>query len=1683
MSKITKKLLISVFAALMCVLFAFYATAAGPGSPTNYNGYATCNGYEIPAGAIIWMESEGRNVSTDGWTDTTNFTYYDPTQGTPTDRYFLHLQWRDIGDPLLYYGADDGDPVTIYVNGINASLFTADDSQSSVLYNLSFSDSVSPSNVSTLSAQELAVQNQSVINISFWGTRDNLWTNLYYLVYRGTSSSVTFADGTRINATLFNGTGRITINDTLPARGQTYYYAVYANDTSGNLGARAISNAVSTTNLVPAQVTGGAASSNNNSLNITWTAVTTHNNGTGIGGDLVGYHVYKNVSDVWVLTTTTTNTFYYNNSLTNNQPYQFKVAAYDLDSNEGQNSSVISGTPSERPTITMTSPANYLFIRSGVSLNFSVTSGALQNVWYSPNGGATNSTFVSPYGIDTTAWTNTQSYIVVVGANNTNGQSTVETYNVTIDNNKPTVTNLAVNDSDSIVSSGVSIRINVTSIDLSPFTSILVGNSTMVTMAQLSGNHYTAITTASTLGCPGTNQGCRVIVNATDYAGNSNDTIALFFTVDNIAPTVSNPYVVGGLINTTDDLVRENDTISVNVTVTDSNAISSVSVNSQPMNSVGNNKYNYTGSALALCGASDGTCTLTFVATDVVGNINSTTTKAITVDDSAPTISSVTISDNYISNNTNVTVTVAVTDSLTAVHNVSVEGVLLTSQGGGVWNGTLNLTDETVDAVDVAAFDIVGNSDTDSATTYTMDNTAPYINSIILSDYYVRSGTPVTVTINVTDNAINTVTAEGVTLNNSGDIWSGIITLALGGSPINVVAIDNASNQRTNNSIGFSTDDISPYYNSIALSDSYVRPGATVTITANITENHMTSVTADGTSLSNSTADIWTGSITLGDASGYVTLVATDDAGNTNTSVFTTYTIDSTAPTFSITTPEADGIYTNADGNITFSFIVYDANISKVNVSIDNGLYMYGNTTNGTHIVQFTGLLAGEHSAVFSASDEAGNNATEVTRAFTIVAPLNLTEYTLDLDTSLGSPVRSINFSLGGVQVTNNESISANNTFALAIELNASNIIVNVEIPQFSGLDAVWERTFLLNVNATSASGLEVAENSGLTLSAMVLFVNTTDFLDDEDYLTGARITFNRSLNDLDVLYIADDSGETIYVLSACDSVPNSTITLANMCYANTSSNITLYVPHFSGGALGNDTVSPQITMNEPVAGAIANSYFLYNITVNEANPTDTGVFCWYIFNGTDTQYNLTLADFTETGTEYKYAMDSRFYNITNGSYKVTTNCTDLKNQTEQNVTIITIADSTAARMSYGNPSVSTTTASIIVGSNYTYDLVNYTMTYGTNASSLTVNKNSTSYDDSFILSLTGLSASTKYYYNFTACDINGNCVQTVVWNFTTSVVVAEEDDSPTGGSSSRPPGDSSSLANLKAVASWSNVVPNTPYKMNVTNVNIPLRLVTFEVEEGYPLLTLKLTGHDSNPSVETGLLVYKYFEAAKTPVGANLRMVLFRFSVEKTWIAEKQVAKERIVLLHYNNVWEELTTKQTGEDSGNVYYEAYVSEFSYFAIAVKAAEAPLIVAPVEQQPPVATPPAATQPPATQPPVQREPPATEKKQSDVSFNTIIVIIVLACFAGAGAIFIIANKLKNLKQIMKEHGVHEPHGDTEKLENYVSKALDSGHHHETVSKHLVKHGWDKEVVEKTVHKVKQEKESQKQTLKK
>jgi len=188
------------------------------------------------------------------------------------------------------------------------------------------------------------------------------------------------------------------------------------------------------------------------------------------------------------------------------------------------------------------------------------------------------------------------------------------------------------------------------------------------------------------------------------------------------------------------------------------------------------------------------------------------------------------------------------------------------------------------------------------------------------------------------------------------------------------------------------------------------------------------------------------------------------------------------------------------------------------------------------------------------------------------------------------------------------------------------------------------------------------------------------------------------------------------------------------------------------------DTIAPVIHLITPADNIFQNTLnttHSFNVT-DDSGPANCTLF-WSTGVGSQNFYPVSVDGNTQ---------DAGTLTSSDGITIWYVNCTDDVGNTGMSEVRNFTIDTILPVLNSTSSSPSSTTATISYTSN---ESVNATINYGTNIN-LSSNSSSSSYSNSSSILLSGLTASTFYYYNITICDQAANCVTNgTTYNFTTS--------------------------------------------------------------------------------------------------------------------------------------------------------------------------------------------------------------------------------------------------------------------------------------------------------------------------
>jgi len=383
------------------------------------------------------------------------------------------------------------------------------------------------------------------------------------------------------------------------------------------------------------------------------------------------------------------------------------------------------------------------------------------------------------------------------------------------------------------------------------------------------------------------------------------------------------------------------------------------------------------------------------------------------------------------------------------------------------------------------------------------------------------------------------------------------------------------------------------------------------------------------------------------------------------------YLSDMIPPIITVNEPDVNKIYNNIiPVNISVSDLM--SNIGAVWYTLDdsdvkNVIWNKGNAS----ALNYNGNInlsryGGTHIIKIFANDTSGNIGNSSVIEFKVIGTVDVSEFInrlTDNEFILNASLKDSENN--SIDYSNNKSIYVNKSFSLLMEINLSGINASVKIIGFNGIDVNWNRSFDLIINNNSEIANKTENTTGIDIRKLIFFDNINHLFVNDNYLNNAVIYIQDNiLPRIQVFYIEDDEGQSVYLIDKCEN-ENGTdmpVTISNMCYWNFTDNITIWVPHLSGIALGTDNKAPEINIIEPENNSIENdSFFRFKFNVDELNPRERDFCRCSILGKISTIFNLNWSDFLWNNTIGTY--NTIISGMLNGEYNITINCRDMNGQ------------------------------------------------------------------------------------------------------------------------------------------------------------------------------------------------------------------------------------------------------------------------------------------------------------------------------------------------------------------------------------------------------------------------------------
>ncbi|MFH1400195.1 MAG: hypothetical protein ABIH41_01625, partial [Nanoarchaeota archaeon] len=440
-------------------------------------------------------------------------------------------------------------------------------------------------------------------------------------------------------------------------------------------------------------------------------------------------------------------------------------------------------------------------------------------------------------------------------ANNKNGSESTTFAVLGPDVVAPSVTVLYPSNFSNLSSSSLSVNYSFTDVRSGTANCTLVINGTVnETDSSVSNN------TLSWLNTTDVAEGNHAFfVVCTDNSSQTGSSGVYEITVDVTAPNVTNAGV-------NDSVAKSATGVIASALVQDASAIVAFLANGISMTSLGNGTYQVNTTGTALGCTTDGTCTVTFNATDASGNYNGSQTATYTIDDSAPNVTSVAINDTNTTIGREVNVTVSLVDantisSVTANGNVSLTALNATFYVVNTTAAQLGCDGFSNCTISISAVDEAGNvNDSGSAWTLIQDTAAPIVSVSAPSNHTNTTNASLEVLFNFTDvrsaSASCVLWVDGVANASNSSVVNSTLTnlstpMEAGNFTFLVNCSDISGNAGLSGVYSITVDATAPYADDSSTNGTVVRSATAVNLTVNASDSVMlSSVLANGLPMS-----------------------------------------------------------------------------------------------------------------------------------------------------------------------------------------------------------------------------------------------------------------------------------------------------------------------------------------------------------------------------------------------------------------------------------------------------------------------------------------------------------------------------------------------------------------------------------------------------------------------------------------------------------------------------------------------------------------------------------------------------------------------------------------------------------------------------------------------------------------
>ncbi|MBO9666462.1 MAG: hypothetical protein J7501_06570 [Bdellovibrio sp.] len=630
----------------------------------------------------------------------------------------------------------------------------------------------------------------------------------------------------------------------------------------------------------------------------------------------------------------------------------------------------------------------------------------------------------------------------VKSVDNNGNISAASSYTWTVDITAPVVT---------IVASPASLT-NATAASFT-FSAVDTGGGSIASyQCKLDGGSYASCSSPQNLSA--LTQGSHTFsVTATDSAGNTSSPVNYTWTVDLTAPTSTIATTPSSLTNAT--------TASFTFSAVDTGGGNVASY----MCKFDGGTYSACTSPSSASSLAQGSHSFQVYAIDSAGNSGAAATNSWTVDLTAPTVG---ITETPLAVTNDVNPSFAFSASDTGGGTIASYSCKLDSGSYVVCSSPQSYGSlvQGAHTFYVTATDTAGNTSTAASYSWTLDTTGP-VTTIATAPNSLTNSTSAGFTFSASDTGGGVVTSFNCKLDNG--LYAGCSSpqntsgLAQGSHTYSVTATDSAGN--TGSAATYTwTVDLTPPTLVITASPNSITNATSASFTFSATDTGGGSIASyscklDSGSYSACTSGVSYSALTQGGHS--FSVIATDTAGNISSAASYSWTIDTTAPTVTIT---ANPTSPNNSTSASFSFSGSDTgggSIASYQCKIDSGTY-----STCTSAKSYSGLTEGTHTFYVQSLDTAGNTSSAA--SYSWVVDITAPVVAISIPSANGSVIAAnsvSSFAISGSCTENGLAVNLTGSVAQSVACSGASWSANLN------LSALSDGTITVNANQTDAAG------------------------------------------------------------------------------------------------------------------------------------------------------------------------------------------------------------------------------------------------------------------------------------------------------------------------------------------------------------------------------------------------------------------------------------------------------------------------------------------------------------------------------------------------------------------------------------------------------------------------------------